>query len=365
MARMRTLSPARWRRSLRAKLNMPVKFAAYRAASSSAPIFPDRVYIESTNHCNLKCIMCPTGLGVIARPKGYMEMSLYRQIIDEIGGLVGSAVLHSWGEPLMHPDLAEIVAYSNRKNQVSVTTNGFLITQPLIEKLNDAGLSNLEISIDGFAVDRTGYIQKTLKTLMPKLELLKKHATFDVHANIVLCESTKNGFKETVQRIRAMGCHVSVDLLHEADGRIAIQGDDYIKIWDEHFAANNSITDIDYEYGRALLKGEKPKWKCRAGSRALYVDEFGKVQYCSSQRGRPDKNVTEYTLDDLKEQSRTFKGCEEGCALLCIYRDSLLDNSPSAVLRGAYKAISQGVLKKAPIPAQAGAAAGAPAEVGG
>jgi MoaA/NifB/PqqE/SkfB family radical SAM enzyme len=322
---------------------------------------PQEAALIITRRCNQSCGYC-TEYDNYSPP---VPLPVLKERIDAIHRLnvVNTSLLG--GEPLMHPDLAEIVAYSNRKNQVSVTTNGFLITQPLIEKLNDAGLSNLEISIDGFAVDRTGYIQKTLKTLMPKLELLKKHATFDVHANIVLCESTKNGFKETVQRIRAMGCHVSVDLLHEADGRIAIQGDDYIKIWDEHFAANNSITDIDYEYGRALLKGEKPKWKCRAGSRALYVDEFGKVQYCSSQRGRPDKNVTEYTLDDLKEQSRTFKGCEEGCALLCIYRDSLLDNSPSAVLRGAYKAISQGVLKKAPIPAQAGAAAGAPAEVGG
>jgi hypothetical protein len=58
---------------------MPLKYAAYRTARASGPIFPDRIYIESTNHCDLKCIMCPTGLGVIARPKGYMDMGLYRR----------------------------------------------------------------------------------------------------------------------------------------------------------------------------------------------------------------------------------------------------------------------------------------------
>ena len=74
----------RLEKRVRARLNMPVKFAAWKLGARRAPIFPDRVYIESTNHCNLKCIMCPTGLGVIQRPKGYMDMDLYRRIVDEL-----------------------------------------------------------------------------------------------------------------------------------------------------------------------------------------------------------------------------------------------------------------------------------------
>ena len=124
MASMTRPSVTRWRHRLRAKLNMPLKYAAYRGAHASGPIFPDRIYIESTNHCNLKCIMCPTGLGVIARPKGYMEMGLYRQIVDEVGALVGSAVLHSWGEPLMHPELFEMIRYGKRAGmRMETSTN--------------------------------------------------------------------------------------------------------------------------------------------------------------------------------------------------------------------------------------------------
>src|SRR5262249_53940863 len=71
----------RWAKAVRTTLNMPVKYAAYTTARSAGPIYPDRIYVESTNHCNLKCIMCPTGLGVIRRPKGYMAMDLYRRVI--------------------------------------------------------------------------------------------------------------------------------------------------------------------------------------------------------------------------------------------------------------------------------------------
>src|SRR4029077_21085394 len=71
--------PGRMRRGVKAvrtTLNMPVKYATYATARSAGPIYPDRIYVESTNHCNLKCIMCPTGLGVIRRPEGYMAMDL-------------------------------------------------------------------------------------------------------------------------------------------------------------------------------------------------------------------------------------------------------------------------------------------------
>ena len=190
MARIRTLSPARWRRSLRAKLNMPVKFAAYRTARSSAPIFPDRVYIESTNHCNLKCIMCPTGLGVIARPKGYMEMSLYRQIIDEIGGLVGSAVLHSWGEPLMHPDLFEMIRLGKRAGiRMETSTNITLLNEERARRILDEGLDVLYLAMDGVTKETYESVrvnakwEKSLRNIERFLELKERAG---VHTKMVM-----------------------------------------------------------------------------------------------------------------------------------------------------------------------------------
>ena len=58
------------------------------------------------------------------------------------------------------------------------------------------------------------------------------------------------------------------------------------------------------------------------------MDEFGNVQFCSAQRGRLNKPIVDYTRRDLREQSRASKGCEAGCALLCAYRASALDNRP-------------------------------------
>src|SRR5581483_1766919 len=103
-------------KQLRARANMPVKWAAYEAGLTHGPFFPDRLYVESTNYCNLKCIMCPTGLGVIQRPKGYMDLGLYQRIIDEVAPSAPSIVLHSWGEPMMHPDLFTMVRYARERD---------------------------------------------------------------------------------------------------------------------------------------------------------------------------------------------------------------------------------------------------------
>ncbi len=290
-----------------------------------------------TRRCNLSCGYC-TEFDNYSAP---VPLELLKERIDAIHRLrvVNTSLLG--GEPLMHPDIVEIVKYCDRKNQVSITTNGFLLTEKLVKKLNEAGLSNLQISIDALETDRTGYIQKSLKKLLPKLEILREHANFDVHANIVLCESTKQSFLETVAKIRALGFNVSVGLMHDGAGQIKIEGDEYLQLWDEYFQSGELYPLSEYDYGKELLQGNKPQWKCRSGSRYLYIDEFGLVQYCSSQRNRLNKPLTEYTLDDLKQQSQQYKGCEEGCSLFCVYRDSMVDNEPKKLLKAAYQVLSQ------------------------
>lgn len=293
-----------------------------------------------TRRCNLSCGYC-TEFDHESPPVPLEELKTRIDALHRLG-VVNISLLG--GEPLMHPDLLEIVEYANRESQVSITTNGFLLQKELIDQLNGSGLSNLQISIDALKIDPSDYIQKSLQKLLPKLKLLKAHATFDVHANVVLCESTKDTFMDTVDQIRSFGYYVSIGLIHDDKGAIQIQGADYLKLWDRHFANHSSHTTLDYEYGRQLLQGEQPEWKCRAGSRFLYVDEFGLVQYCSSQRNRLNKPLAEYTRADLKTQSSQAKGCEAGCSILCVYRDSLLDNEPVAIAKGAYKALQNGAI---------------------
>ena len=295
-----------------------------------------------TRRCNLSCGYCTE----YDKVSSIIPLEVLQQRIDALHRLRVVNIALLGGEPLLHTELPEVVAFGGRRAQVSVTTNGFLLTEKLIGRLNAAGLANMEVSIDAVTPDQTGYIQKSLKTLRPKLRLLRRFATFDVLVNMVLCDETRGQFEDAIGELGDLGIPVTIDLLHDARGRIAISGDEYAALWRRFYVDRTPQALLDQVYGARLLAGERPSWHCRAGARFLYVDEFGNVQFCSAQRGRLNKPLLEYTQQDIREQARASKGCEEGCSLLCAYRASAFDNQPLKVLGAALRLARHAVRRR-------------------
>jgi radical SAM protein with 4Fe4S-binding SPASM domain len=112
--------------------------------------FPLSLDIEATNACNLRCIMCPRDKS--SKEVGYMDFEMFKKIIDECSGKgVRKIFLHKDGESLLHPMLPEFVRYAKDAKAaeiLSVTTNGTLLNQELAERLLEAGLDEVSISID-------------------------------------------------------------------------------------------------------------------------------------------------------------------------------------------------------------------------
>jgi MoaA/NifB/PqqE/SkfB family radical SAM enzyme len=290
---------------------------------------PIEAQIIVTRRCNLSCGYCTE----YDKTSPFIPFATLKDRLDALHRLGVLNITMLGGEPLMHPELPRVIAYADRRAQVSVTTNGFLLSEPLIGRLNESGLANMQVSIDSLRPDKTRYVQKSLKTMRSKLVLLRRHAKFEVFINLVLCEQTLEDFDETVDEINELGFPVTIGLFHDSRGEIQITGKAYSDVWARHSVGKGPTSFLDEEYGARLLEGERPAWQCRAGSRFLYVDEFGKVQFCSSQRGRLDKPVTEYTAEDIETHGKTYKGCEQGCSLLCVYRDSAIDNQPVQLVR--------------------------------
>ncbi len=150
MRRETVTSPRRLARRIRQKANMPVKYASYELKLERAPTFPDRVYVESTNVCNLDCIMCPTGLHIDTRPKGYMDWELYTAIIDEIAPFAEAVVLHSWGEPLLHPRIIDMIEYATERGLwTELSTNATRLDEEMARRVLESGLGRIYLSMDG------------------------------------------------------------------------------------------------------------------------------------------------------------------------------------------------------------------------
>ena len=112
--------------------------------------FPLHIDIEATDTCNLKCIMCPRNY--LSGKTGHIGWELFQKVIDEgAENHLPSIKLNYRGEPLLHPRLAEMVAYAKKKGiiETQFNTNGLLLTEDKITELIDAGLDRIIFSVDG------------------------------------------------------------------------------------------------------------------------------------------------------------------------------------------------------------------------
>ncbi|MDD4496916.1 MAG: radical SAM protein [Methanosarcinaceae archaeon] len=110
------------------------------------PILSDCVYIEPTNHCNFRCIMCAREK--MTRKRGYMDFDLYTHIIDDMVQIgIPNVKLQLYEESLLHPKCVEMVEYASKQGiNISTTTNGELLSEVMAEGLMNAGIKSITIS---------------------------------------------------------------------------------------------------------------------------------------------------------------------------------------------------------------------------
>src|SRR5713101_4350463 len=102
---------------------------------------PFLVHIIPTRRCNLACTYC-NEFDDFSEPVAVAEMKKRLDLLADMGT---SIITISGGEPLLHPELDEIIRHIRRRGMIAgMITNGFLLTKERIEQLNRAGLEHLQ-----------------------------------------------------------------------------------------------------------------------------------------------------------------------------------------------------------------------------
>ncbi len=142
--------------NLKNLFTMPRRYLAWKRGTPVPSLPPDRVYIETTNRCNLECPQCPTGLGITKRPKEDMDTGLFRKIVNETASFAETAVLHIWGEPLLNRNLESMIAYAAERGlNTEISSNAMLLDEDRAKMIIETGLSRIYLCIDG--VDESTY----------------------------------------------------------------------------------------------------------------------------------------------------------------------------------------------------------------
>ena len=106
--------------------------------------------IEPTNHCNLKCPECPSGLGALTRPLGLLKPADFKNWIDQIKTSGFYVQLFFQGEPYINKALPEMIKYAQSQNvYISISTNGHFVNEHNVDMVVENTPDKLIFSVDG------------------------------------------------------------------------------------------------------------------------------------------------------------------------------------------------------------------------
>ena len=156
-----------------------LRHTTYFVASDLCDYYPT---IEIAGKCNLRCISCNMGLPGANKKGGYMRASTFRKVLDKMQSeipFLNSLYLYLWGEPLLNPDLAEIVRSASEAGVAcEISTN--LNEAKNLEALVAANPEIIVVPCSGvgesFEMTRTGGDWKKFHANLHALrELMDKH----------------------------------------------------------------------------------------------------------------------------------------------------------------------------------------------
>jgi MoaA/NifB/PqqE/SkfB family radical SAM enzyme len=284
---------------------------------------PILVHIIPMRQCNLACTYC-NEFDDFSKPVPLEEM---KKRLDALAEMGTSIITISGGEPLMHPDLDEVIRHMRRRGMIAgLITNGFYLNRERIERLNEAGLEHLQISIDNVVPDEVS--KKSLKTLDGRLVMLSQYAVFQVNINSVLGSGVKDpeDALKIAHRAVELGFTSTVGIIHDNNGQLKPLGPHEQEIFEEVMTLGKRSFSRFNDFQHNVARGREHNWRCRSGSRYLYICEDGLVHWCSQQRGYPGIPLAQYTPEMRHREYSTKKFCAPQCTVSCVQQVGILDN---------------------------------------
>ena len=154
--------------------------------------FPSQVIVDVTQVCNSNCIHCPhSEFEETYIYKGlHLLKQLNKKLVDEVTKHNECQYIRytANGEPLMHPDIIEMIVYAKQSGKkVNLTTNGKLLTKDISAKLIEAGVDVIDISINAFSegVYKTITGQSLIPVKENVIDLIKQKGSTKVFVSFV------------------------------------------------------------------------------------------------------------------------------------------------------------------------------------
>lgn len=283
---------------------------------------PFQVLIQVTNRCNMRCSFCdfwPNGVA----PAEEMTLDDYRRLEEDLSRLGTFLISIEGGEPMLRPDIVEIVRIFGRRHLPMLYTNGWFIEEANARALFDAGVINVGVSLDYADAERhdrqrdlpgtwarAWQAVRTLRSVAP-------HGSRSVHVMTVLMRDTIDELEKLLQVSAAHDVGHCITLLSVNGFRRGEKGGEWpaapisvklVELWRRypHFRIFREYLDNMDPFLEGQLEA-----RCRAGWQSFNIDHVGSVSPCIEKIDQPVGNVRTESLADLHRKLKALDAGED------------------------------------------------------
>jgi AdoMet-dependent heme synthase len=290
----------------------------------SAPIF---AIWEITGKCNLRCKHCLSNSG--KRYPDELNTQEAKRLIDALESAKVFNISFSGGEPLIRPDIFELLEYSSRKKiGIELLTNGTLITKETIDRLKNINLFNVQISIDGIGNTHDNFrgVKGSYKRAVEAIKLLRDAG----YAVVISSAVTKQNVLQ-IPEIIDMAVNLGVSaykttlFMPAGRGKNNVAGLELTPMDAKRFAfmlmnkkkevgdkiiINNEVlypwlTGIAEDSSSSGVE-DASRIGCTAGNSSLYITPDGKIAPCPFLRAFIAGDIRTEELKEIWDNSGTF-----------------------------------------------------------
>ena len=252
--------------------------------------FPDTLYLEVTRACNLKCVHCFNDSGKRLRRELSHPQKL--NLINNFAQLGGQEIRFTGGEPMQYKRIHELIASaSTQPVRVSIGTNATLITLDRAKCLQDSGLSQAVVSIDGMSQTHNKLRgHRAWQRSVTGIRFLQKCGIF-VRINITAMQDNFKEIPEVVRYFHDIGVHIFVRRLlpigrARHNQRMFLTSSDYEwltnKLYSYLYESHSKVSGHYMHMPTATPRIALPfkRLSCSIAQRGLVIDPFGNIQLC-------------------------------------------------------------------------------------
>ena len=207
--------------NLRHRINRIKIKLSYNLRLSKVFGMPKLIAVEPTNFCNLKCPLCPTGVGDTSVAYGLFKLDQYKKVIDVFGKWAQTIHLWAWGESLLNKSFIEMIRYASQdphKIRSISTLNLNAITDEQIDGLLTSNLDTVHVSIDGTTQEVYekyrvgGNLEKVfdnLKKLIARKKFYKSNTK--IHWDFIVMKQNAHQVEKAKKMASDFGIAINID----------------------------------------------------------------------------------------------------------------------------------------------------------